>query len=316
MAAGVTRRSMRAPASSRSEPPLRVDAAVTVREFARAKINLTLRVRSRRADGYHEIESLVTFGGVQDVVTLEPGVEGSVVVAGPFAQYISGENLLVRALALLREADRRLRLGAVRLEKNLPVAAGLGGGSADAAALLRAVRRADPERAADLPWAEIAARLGADVPVCFGDRPALVSGTGHDVVPIRRLPSMQAVLVNPRVPLPTAQVFASLKAPPAPSNGPSPTRIEFTEEGLLDHMRELGNDLERPAVALLPVIGGIKSALEAQPECRLAAMSGSGPTCFGIFCHGEGARRAADAIAAENPGWWVKSTSLAGAAPA
>jgi len=284
-----------------------------VREFARAKINLTLRVHGRRPDGYHELESLVTFGRVHDVVTLEPGAAGRVVVAGPFAQYISGENLLIRALALLREADRTLRLGSVRLEKNLPVAAGLGGGSADAAALLRAVRRANPERAADFPWSKIAARLGADVPVCFADRPALISGLGHDVAPIRSLPPMSAILVNPGVPLPTAQVFAALNAGPAPSIGSQPTPPQFPRlERLLDYMRSRGNDLERAAVALLPAIGEIKTTLEAQPDCLLVSMSGSGPTCFGIFSHREGARRAADTIAAAQPGWWAKCTVLAG----
>src|SRR5262249_40109784 len=156
----------------------------------RAKINLTLTVRGRRRDGYHDLESLVTFAGVHDVVTLVPGSSGSVAVTGPFAQYISGENLLIRALGLLREAGFGLRLGAVRLGKTLPVAAGMGGGSADAAALLRAVRRANLERAADVPWLKIAARLGADVPVCFGDRPALVLGVGHDVVPVPSLPPL------------------------------------------------------------------------------------------------------------------------------
>jgi len=286
-----------------------------VREFARAKINLTLTVRGRRSDGYHELESLVTFGRVHDVVTLEPGVGDRVVVAGRFAQYISGENLLVRAMALLREADRTLRIGPARLEKNLPVAAGLGGGSADAAALLRAVRRANPERVADFPWLEIAARLGADVPVCFGDRPALISGLGHDIAPIRSLPQMSAVVVNPGVPLSTAQVFAALKAGPELTARSPPTPPEFPQlEGLLDYMRVRGNDLERAAAALLPVIGEVKSALEVQSGCRLAVMSGSGPTCFGIFRHREGARRAADAIAAAQPGWWVKCTCLAGAA--
>jgi 4-diphosphocytidyl-2-C-methyl-D-erythritol kinase len=200
---------------------------MSVRELARAKVNLTLTVHGRRADGYHELESLVTFAGVHDVVTLVPGAAGPVAVAGPFAGYISGENLLVKALALLRRADPGLRLGPVRLEKNLPVAAGLGGGSADAAALLRAVRRANPQRAADIPWLEIAARLGADVPACFGDRPALVFGVGHDIVPMESLPPMHAVLVNPGVPLPTARVFAELKAGPAPSASSRPSLPEL-----------------------------------------------------------------------------------------
>jgi 4-diphosphocytidyl-2-C-methyl-D-erythritol kinase len=289
--------------------------AMSVRELARAKINLTLTVHGRRADGYHELESLVTFAGIHDVVTLAPGDAGGVAVAGPFARYISGENLLIRALGLLRQVDRGLRLEPVRLEKNLPVAAGLGGGSADAAALLRAVRRANPHSAPDFPWEEIAARLGADVPVCFGDRPALVCGVGHDVVPVRSLPPMQVVLVNPGVPLPTARVFAALEADPAPSSGTRPAPPELPRlEDLLGYMRARGNGLERAATGLLPVIGEVKAALEALLDCRLAAMSGSGPSCFGIYGDRESARRAGDSIAAAHPGWWVKSTALAGAA--
>jgi 4-diphosphocytidyl-2-C-methyl-D-erythritol kinase len=290
---------------------------MSVREPARAKINLTLTVRGRRADGYHELESLVTFAGIHDLVALEPGAAAGVAVAGPFARYISGENLLVRALALLRRADPGLRLGPVRLEKNLPVAAGLGGGSADAAALLRAVRRANPHRAVDFPWLDIAAQLGADVPVCFGDRPALVSGVGHDVVAVQSLSPLHAVLVNPGVPLATASVFAALKAGPAPSTGSSPTLPQFPRlEALLDYVRARGNDLERPAVGLLPAIGEVKAALEAEPDCLLAAMSGSGPTCFGVYGDRESARRAAGAIAAGHPGWWVAGTALAGVARA
>lgn len=288
-----------------------------VREFARAKINLTLTVRGRRADGYHELESLVTFGRVHDVVTLAPGADCRVVVAGPFAQYIGGDNLLVRALALLREADGSLRLGSVRLEKNLPVAAGLGGGSADAAALLRAVRRASPDRPAGFPWLEVARRLGADVPVCFGDRPALIAGLGHDILPVPALPPLHAVLVNSGVPLPTASVFEALQAGPAPASEAAPSVPQFAEaEGVLDYMRARGNDLQRAAQSLLPAIGEVLSLLAVEPGCRLAAMSGSGPTCYGVFSDRSGARRAAGALAAAHPGWWVRCTGLAGAADA
>jgi 4-diphosphocytidyl-2-C-methyl-D-erythritol kinase len=270
-------------------------------------------VRGRRADGYQEIESLVTFAAIHDVVTLEPGGAGGVAVTGPFARYISGENLLVKAMALLREADPELRLGPVRLEKNLPVAAGLGGGSADAAALLRAVRRANPGRAADFPWSAIAARLGADVPVCFGDRPALVCGAGHEVVPVRSLPPTHAVLANPGVPLPTGRVFAALGADPAPAHGAVPAPPVFSRlEPLLDYMGACGNDLEQAALALAPAIGEVKSALRAQSGCLLAAMSGSGPTCLGMYRDRESARCAADSIAAAHPAWWVRSTPLAG----
>ncbi len=287
------------------------------REIARAKINLTLRVLGRRADGYHEIESLVAFAEVGDRVALTPGPECRVTASGPFARDIDGPNLLETALALLRERDATLQLGAVLLEKILPVAAGLGGGSADAAALLRAVQRANPERAGALPWQELAARLGADVPVCLAGIPALISGIGDKVEPLgaaHRLPPMAAVLVNPRLPLSTAQVYRALAAGPAPaSRQPLAPPGPFSDlASLVDVIRRRGNDLERPATALLPAVADIKVELAAQPGCRIAAMSGSGPTCFGIFVDEEAAAQAAAALAAMHPRWWVVATQVVG----
>jgi len=287
---------------------------MAIREFAHAKVNLTLAVRGRRADGYHDLESLVTFADIHDVVTLEPGAEGNVTVSGPFASYIGGENLLIRALTLLGDIEPRLSLGSVALEKNLPVAAGLGGGSADAAALLRAVRQANPKSAADVAWLDIAALLGADVPVCMGGRPALMWGVGEKVAPVPRLPQAHAVIVNPRVPLSTAYVFRELGAAPAAApiqQPPTPPELYLLGD-LLNYIRARGNDLERPAARLLPSVGEMKAALEAQPGCLLAAMSGSGPTCFGIFADQAQARLAADRIAAAHSGWWVKPALLQG----
>src|SRR5262249_3199056 len=159
----------------------RADAAMVIREIARAKINLTLRVLARRADGYHDLESLVAFADVGDIVTLRPGSECHVTTSGAFAPGIEAPNILDKALALLRAADPALRLGAVTLQKCLPVAAGIGGGSADAAALLRAARRANPEREAAVDWHGVAARLGADVPVCLGSVAAIMAGIGDRV---------------------------------------------------------------------------------------------------------------------------------------
>jgi 4-diphosphocytidyl-2-C-methyl-D-erythritol kinase len=305
-----------------------------IREVARAKINLTLHVLGRRPDGYHEIESLVTFADIGDQVTLHPGPDCRVAAVGPFAAEIDGPNLLEKTLLLLREVDGGLRRGAVELEKNLPVAAGLGGGSADAAALLRAVQTANPERAGAIDWHGLAARLGADVPVCLAGTPALIRGVGDRIEPLgRQLPPVAAVLVNPRVPLPTARVFRTLAASsPSPrfswregrDEGRRQTPIEEREEGtpaaclnaLLTYTRARGNDLEPPAISLLPVIAAVKAAIAAQPGCRLAAMSGSGPTCFGVFDDVLSAARAADALALTHAGWWVRPARLDNPAPA
>ncbi len=286
---------------------------MSIREIARAKINLTLEVLGRRADGYHELRSLVTFAGIHDVVTLEPGSAANVAVTGPFAQDIGGENLLVRALSVLRDVVPQLMLGAVRLHKNIPVAAGLGGGSADAAALLRAVRRANPERATATDWFTIAQMLGADVPVCLADAPAMMGGTGERLALLTQLPKVGAVLVNPRRPLGTAQVFAALAAGPVTAGQAvlEPPSIDDLG-GLCAYVQARGNGLEGAATGQMPAICEMKAALEQQSGCRLAAMSGSGPTCFGLFADEEGARSAAARIASVNPGWWVVHTSLAG----
>jgi 4-diphosphocytidyl-2-C-methyl-D-erythritol kinase len=284
-----------------------------IRETARAKINLTLSVLGRRPDGYHEIESLVTFADPGDVITLQPGAEPVVTTGGPFADAITGPNLLDKALALLRRAEPSLRLGAVALEKNLPVAAGLGGGSADAAALLRAVRRANPDFAARVPWQAIAAELGADVSVCLAGRPALISGIGDKVEPLAHgLPPMAGVLVNPGLPLPTAAVYQALDARPAPSHRPPATAPgPFADiDALIDYIRARGNDLEAAARSLLPVAADLKAALAAMQGCLYAGLSGSGPTSFGIFADEGGAARAAVSVAAAHPDYWVRSARL------
>jgi 4-diphosphocytidyl-2-C-methyl-D-erythritol kinase len=289
-----------------------------IAEIARAKVNLTLTVLGRRHDGYHELDSVVTFAEVGDHLTFHPGSDSRVTVDGPFAREIVGENLLRRTLAALREAAPELRLGSVQLEKNLPVASGLGGGSADAAALLRAVRRANPQLAERVSWDEVAARLGADVPVCLAGRPARLGGIGERIEPLAHLPAFAAVLINPRLHLPTAAVYAALAAVPMASGSkPSAATLSFpTPETVLAYMRARGNDLERPATKLLPAIADVKAALMSTPGCRLAALSGSGPTCFGIFDDDAQAAVAAHRLSTEKGGWWIVATRLAGTAPA
>jgi 4-diphosphocytidyl-2-C-methyl-D-erythritol kinase len=286
-------------------------------ELAPAKVNLTLRVRGRRSDGYHELQSLVAFADIGDTVAVETGPPtGSdrLTITGPFAGGITGENLLTRAVALLRAAHPHLAIGAVHLDKRLPVAAGLGGGSADAAALLRVVRSLNPTCVDAIPWMDIAAQLGSDVPVCFGNRPALIRGRGERISLVPSLPDMYAVLVNPLVPLATASVFAALKAGPTPVDAPdepAPSLQGLAE--VLGYMRGRGNDMEAAAVGLLSPIGEIKALLAVQPGCLHVAMSGSGPTCFAILSSEADTRRAASAIAAARPDWWVAAIRLRGA---
>ena len=287
---------------------------MTICEIARAKINLSLTIVGRRPDDYHELESLVTFADFGDRLRLSIGCDCLVTTSGPFASDIMGPNLLERAVGLLSKIDPGLRLGRIELEKYLPVAAGLGGGSADAAALLRAVRRANPDRADVLPWHEVALRLGADVPMCLSGKPAFVWGIGERMAPLRRLASIPAVLVNPRLPLATSSVFGALgaRAVVAGRPPPLPPPALGDVDSVAAYMGAHGNDLEGVATGLLPVIAEIKLALAALTGCRAAAMSGSGPTCFGIFATRSQAREGAAALAARHPGYWIVQVELAG----
>ena len=289
-----------------------------ITEIARPKVNLTLKVSGRHQNGYHEIESLIAFGAdFGDVVRLVPGSKSSLLVSGPFAAAISGDNLVSTALACLAEAEPRLTLGSVVLEKHLPVAAGIGGGSADAAAVLRAVRHANPELADALDWHAIAASLGADVPVCLADTPAFVTGAGERITSLPGLPRLPAVLVNPLAPAPakkTAKVFSQFAAPSAhetrrAAQAPGPFR---EVAALLDFMREHGNDLMPAAAALIPEIEPVRAALATADGCVYVGMSGAGPTCFGIFESGEAATAVTDAMRQAYPQWWIVATELGG----
>jgi 4-diphosphocytidyl-2-C-methyl-D-erythritol kinase len=288
----------------------------TIDELARAKVNLTLRVRGRRPDGYHEIESLIVFADIGDGLRLEPGAPAVVRSGGPFGSSITGQNLIATALARLDEAEPRLVLGTVTLDKRLPVAAGLGGGSADAAALLRAVARANPTLSDSVDWLSIAASLGADVPVCLASAPALVRGVGEQVTPLPGLPRLNVVLVNPLVPVPpdkTARVFARLGAPPieATCAAPlvSPTQVQTTE-GLLALMRAEGNDLATAAAAIVPGIALVQAAMAPLQACMAVCLSGAGPTCFGVFPGAREAASAAAQLARSHPDWWIQPSIL------
>lgn len=286
------------------------------RERARAKVNLTLTVHGRRADGYHDLLSLVAFAGVHDAVTLNTGAPAGVTVTGPFASAISGPNLVATALSTVSRLAPGLAIGHVTVEKNLPVASGLGGGSSDTAAVLRAIRAAYPTQTTTLDWNEICAGLGADVPVCFGDRATWMSGTGAFLQPLALpLPKLDAVLVNSGGQVPadkTARVFRALAAPPRVENGGPSAALPtlHDRESLLALMRRTGNDLEAPATAVLPAIEEVLSALEACPGAMLARLSGAGPTCFAVFGDTAAAQSAATALRAVHPSWWIVPTVL------
>ncbi|MFZ4805754.1 MAG: 4-(cytidine 5'-diphospho)-2-C-methyl-D-erythritol kinase [Hyphomicrobiaceae bacterium] len=287
-----------------------------IRERARAKVNLTLRVLGRRPDGYHELDSLVAFADVGDDVVLRLGAPPHVVARGPFAAAIDGPNLVTAALQRLAEAEPRLVLGHVELLKNLPVAAGLGGGSADAAALLRAVRAANPTLAGAVDWPGIAARLGADVPVCLANEPAWMTGSGAGLAKAGPLPRMPAVLVNPRATVPpdkTRSVFRALAASPLPPDPVEPVHQSpdlQSAEALVRFVSSRGNDLEAPARAVMPVVGEVLAALTAVPGALFTGLSGSGPTAFALFGDAAAATAATARLASRHPAWWIVATTI------
>jgi 4-diphosphocytidyl-2-C-methyl-D-erythritol kinase len=289
-----------------------------ITERAPAKINLTLEVRGRRPDGYHELLSLVAFADIADVVSLDTEGPTGVRISGPFQSEIAGPNLLDTALALLQERVPGLVLGAVNLEKWLPVAAGLGGGSADAAALLRAVAKTNPELRDQVDWRGLAVRLGADVAVCLENRASWMSGAGEVVEPLAEpLPALNVVLVNPLARVPadkTAQVFQKLAAPPH-TNGVRPAKAEKrsfeSRADLMAFLAANGNDLEAPAIAVVPALVRVMTALNRLTGIEMARLSGAGPTCYGIFPSAPAAEAAAAALKSAQPDWWIEATVVA-----
>jgi 4-diphosphocytidyl-2-C-methyl-D-erythritol kinase len=289
-------------------------AGAALREFAPAKINLTLEIPGRRADGYHEIISLIAFADVGDTLTLHPAENRDITldVTGPFAEAIDGDNLILRAARAFLDSEPDSRGGHFVLDKRLPVAGGIGGGSADAAAAVRLLARAnavDPEWRARI-WPALT-RLGADIPVCVEARAAWVGGIGEKVAPIETLPELPAVLVNPGVRLPTGKVFAALGAPPVGDAAPIETPDRFSGLGpVLSYLRDHPNDLEPPARQLAPIVGDVLETIAATPACLLARLSGSGPTCYCLFGSREEAARSAKALSRSHPDWWIIPTRL------
>jgi 4-diphosphocytidyl-2-C-methyl-D-erythritol kinase len=274
---------------------------------ARAKVNLTLHVLGRRSDGYHELDSLVAFADIGDVLEVDTGGERGLAIDGPFAARIEGENLIERAVALALAAWPGARSGRFRLTKNLPVAAGLGGGSADAAAALRLLSHANAGLAGEPDWPTLARQLGADVPVCLASRLSHMGGIGERVTVLPPGEPLPAVLVNPMVPLSTAEVFRALRAG-AVSWERAATSYSRRDAGLRAILAGR-NDLEAPAVRLCPVIAEVLDELRAS-GALVARLSGSGPTCFGLFEDEARAGRAARRIARSRGAWWVRPSML------
>ncbi len=270
-------------------------------ELAPAKLNLSLSVVGKRADGYHLLESLVAFADIGDRLTAEAAAEFSLTIDGPFAASLDAgsDNLVSRAAQLFAERVGRRADVALRLTKNLPVASGIGGGSADAAAALRALSKL---WAAPIP-ADLPAKLGADVPVCVAGVPAWMSGIGEIVEPAGALPDWGIVLVNPGIALATPSVFKA-------RTGAFSAGGKFAPS--LDAIAAAGNDLEAPATALVPAIAEVLAALRGLLGIRVARMSGSGATCFGLFDRPENAAQAAKALKAQAPsGWWIAAGRVA-----
>jgi len=282
---------------------------------APAKVNLNLHVLGRRLDGYHELESLVAFAGTGDTLALAPGPELRLEVTGPKASLAGegGDNLVLRAARNLAERVGSLKQGRFHLVKRLPVAAGIGGGSADAAAALRLLARLNG-LALDHPAVTDAARnTGADVPVCLVPRARMMTGVGETVGPPLKLPRLFAVLINPGIPVATPAVFKALGLSPGEtvcSPACPPVERSLEEGPLIERLAAGRNDLEAPACRLAPQITDALEALREAPGLRLARMSGSGATVFGLFATCTAAATAARTIGRAQPGWWVKATSL------
>ncbi len=288
-------------------------------EEGRGKVNLTLRVVGRRLDGYHELESVVAFADCADRLTLTPGPKLELRTIGPLAQACgeTADNLVIKSAGLLGERVADLKLGEFTLDKVLPVAAGIGGGSADAAAALRLLAELNGLALDDARLTEVARLAGADVPVCLASRACVMTGIGETLLPLS-LPKLPCVMVNPRVAVPTKEVFAALglrsgellvgasdvlQAAAWPEQGAS-------LEEWVEALAAASNDLEAPAVRIQPVINEVLAALNASNGAWLARMSGSGATCFAIFENTAEAQRASQKIQLDHPAWWVHAGVL------
>ncbi len=286
-------------------------------EFSPAKINLNLHILGRQPDGYHALFSLVCFADYGDKLTFTVGgCADGLEVRGPFGSDITGENIILKASALLRDEVKGLPFGTFTLEKNLPVASGMGGGSANAAAALRLLSDYVPDDFADdftaQRWQKIALQLGADVPVCLQGETVYMSGIGEKLTAATGVPSCYGVLVNPLIGVSTAKVFQKLAAAPYDIKNSTQTDTWFDPkiQSFEHYLSATHNDLEKPALQIAPVIKEVITALQQQEGCFLSRMSGSGATCFGLFETSKMANDAVVNIKEYSNNWWIKSALL------
>jgi 4-diphosphocytidyl-2-C-methyl-D-erythritol kinase len=286
-------------------------------ETAPAKVNLALHVTRRREDGYHDLESLIVFADIADDLGADLAEVDSLTIAGPFGRALAAgpNNLVLRATAAFRARWPELAPPglSMRLTKNLPVAAGIGGGSADAAAALRLMARLAPQSVPLAELADLAATLGADVPACLLSRPLVARGVGEILSPLREFPALHILLVNPMVPVVTADVFRRLRAH---DNYPLPALpVPMTRPAQLGlWLAETRNDLQPPAVKLVPEIGHLIEEVAETAGCMLARMSGSGATVFGLFGAEGQAHEAAKQVRKLHPDYWVAAAPVLGVA--
>jgi 4-diphosphocytidyl-2-C-methyl-D-erythritol kinase len=292
-------------------PPSRPSRLV---EAAPAKVNLTLAVLGRRRDGYHRLDSLVAFARLGDRLALQPGATLALAVRGGNAAQTGDldDNLVLKAVRALAQLVPNLKAGRFTLDKRLPVAAGLGGGSADAGAALRLLARLNRMALDDPRLFAAARRIGADVPVCVDPRPRRMRGIGEVLSGPLTVPALGCVLINPGVALATKDVFAALgmKAGASRKRARPARAMPRGRDAFLAFVAGGSNDLESAAITIAPAVGRVLAALRREQGCRLARMSGSGATCFGLFDSPRAAAAAARNLARLHPDWWVKATVL------
>lgn len=282
-------------------------------EFAPAKVNLTLHITGQRGDGYHLLDSLVMFASVGDRLTFKPSGAITLTVNGPEARAVPTDKNSALSAAHLLDPTKG---ASIQLTKNLPVASGIGGGTADAAAAYRGLSKlwGNSSPAPNSQTFSHVAQLGADVPVCLFSRTARMSGVGEQVEFLPDLPTLDAVLVNPRAEVSTPSVFKAVFSKDNAPMGGIPAYFATSQE-FMTWLGQQRNDMQAAAISIAPEISAVLSSIEATPHCQLARMSGSGATCFGLYTNAQAAQNAATRIAERHPDWWVQPCTLGDGKP-